>query len=246
MIYLHKLLPLIASPLGLVVMLGLTGLLLKRRWLGFLSLALLIAFSLPLTATAVWKGLEADFPFREVADLEGQDAVVVLSGIVGARPVDGKLLTDWGDPDRFFTGLQILEERKAGVLILTQGKVPWAQGPTEGVILRDQAIRMGVSPDKILLTAEAANTFEEAQAVKALMDERKLESVVLVTSSFHMPRAKRIFDSVGIVSEPYPTDFKTLGAELNWLSFVPSAGAFSRTSSGLREYIGRIYYALRS
>ena len=71
-----------------------------------------------------------------------------------------------------------------------------------------------------------------------------LDHIILVTSSFHMPRSKRLFDHAGINNVAYPTDFQA-NATTNWLDMIPSAKAFKETSSGLREYIGRMYYWLR-
>ena len=50
MIYLHKLLPLIISPLGLVVFLIITGICLRRWWIITLSCFVLLLSSLPITA----------------------------------------------------------------------------------------------------------------------------------------------------------------------------------------------------
>jgi uncharacterized SAM-binding protein YcdF (DUF218 family) len=53
-----------------------------------------------------------------------------------------------------------------------------------------------------------------------------------------------LFDHAGINSVGYPTDFQA-NAATSWLDMIPSAEAFEETSSGLREYIGRMYYWLR-
>ena len=67
---------------------------------------------------------------------------------------------------------------------------------------------MGIFPEQILLTSIVSNTAEESVAVKDLMAERQLNKIILVTSSFHMPRAKLLFDQAGVETYPYPTDFK--------------------------------------
>ena len=82
-------------------------------------------------------------------------------------------------------------------------------------------------------------------AVKELMAEYGLTKIILVTSSFHLPRAKLLFDKAGVDTYPYPTDFKAASRDVTWLHFIPSADAFSDTSNGIREYIGRFYYWLK-
>ena len=70
--------------------------------------------------------------------------------------------------------------------------------------------------------------------------------VILVTSAFHMKRAKKVFEREGIVVIPYPVDFhsnKSLYSSLrNPLKWVPSSSSLSTNSFAIREIIGRIIY----
>lgn len=243
-IYLHKLLPLIVSPLGLLVVLMLLGVFLKRMWPTYSALVLTIVFSLPLTAHIIWRDLESPYPYKHADQIGKHDAVVVLSGMLGGFESDRGFVTEWGDPDRFFTGISLFKRGKAENVIFTRGQLPWSNSPPEGEVLRLKAVEMGVPESQILLTGVAANTAEEATQVKELMQIKGFKSVILVTSSFHMPRSKLLFDKAAVVSEAFPTDFKA-NSGLSWLSFIPSADAFKKTSSGFREYIGRLYYWLR-
>ena len=155
-------------------------------------------------------------------------------------------VTQWNDTDRFFAGLQVLEAGKAELIIFTRGKISWMELPPEGERLKALAIQMGVDSDQILLTEIVENTADEAQAVLELTKIHGISSVILVTSSFHLPRAQLVFNQAGVVNEAYPADFKFLYRPYVWLSFLPNAEAFFWTSSGIREYIGRLYYWIRT
>ena len=48
----------------------------------------------------------------------------------------------------------------------------------------------------ILLTDNIQNTDQEAKSVKKLLNQNN--KIILVTSAFHMPRAKKIFKAVDI------------------------------------------------
>jgi uncharacterized SAM-binding protein YcdF (DUF218 family) len=245
MIYLHKLLPLIISPLGLVVFLIVTGICLRRWWMITLSCFVLLLSSLPITAQFIWKDLEKQYPPKALSELGSYDAVVVLSGMLSPFEHNGTLHLEWGDPDRFFAGINVLKSGKAPTLIFTRGKMPWSSLPAEGELLKAKAVELGINESQILLSNTVANTAEEAEAVAQLISANGLRRIVLVTSSFHMPRAKLLFDKQGIDSLPFATDFKATGQTRSWLSFLPSASGFSRTSAGIREYIGRFYYKLK-
>ena len=79
---LHKLLPLVVSPLGLVVFLVALSVILRRRGPAFVGLLVLLVCSLPVTGDRLWGVVEADYPHRSVESTENADAVVVLSGML--------------------------------------------------------------------------------------------------------------------------------------------------------------------
>ncbi len=245
MIYLHKLLPLVASPLGLLIGLMLLALVLRRQWPVYCALFILLVCSFPLTARSIWVGLESEYQYQAPTTVPKADAVLVLSGMLGGFETEDGYVTEWGDPDRFFVGLQLVKMGKADRLIFTRGKMPWSESPPEGELLKQKALEMGIFPEQILLTSIVSNTAEESSAVKDLMAEHELNKIILVTSSFHLPRAKLLFDQGGVETYPYPTDFKAKSRDITWLHFIPSADAFRNTSSGIREYLGRIYYWLK-
>ena len=244
MIYLHKLLPTLVSPLGVVVCLILVGLAARSRRLIAAALIILITTALPITGHYSWKLLESSFPPKTIDTLKNYDAVVVLSGMVSGFKYDGKDYLSWGSPERLFAGIDILKAGKAQIIVFTGGQLPWDDFQPEGEILREKSIEFGVEPSKIKVTGPAYNTAQEAEEVKRLINTLNLEDVLIVTSSFHMPRAKLLFESNGINVDPFPVNFKASRKKLNWLSFLPSAGGFGRTSSAIREAIGRLYYRI--
>ena len=134
-------------------------------------------------------------------------------------------MSQWGGAiDRFFVGIDLLDAGKAPLIIFTRAQWPWLNLPPEGEILAKRALTMGVSSNQILLTGTVTTTADEANEIKTLMELAGMERVILVTSAYHMPRAKMLFDRAGINSIPHPTDFKSSGGHLDWMSFVPSGG----------------------
>ena len=67
--------------------------------------------------------------------------------------------------------------------------------------------------------------------------------IILVTSAFHMPRAKMLFERQGFEVEPFPVDFQNSDRPRRTiLSFVPSAQALVKTETAMREGVGLLYY----
>ncbi len=242
MIYFHKLLPLIASPLGIICALLLFGMARRRVWPICLASIIMLVSAWPLTARLVWSALESKYPYTRIHEVRAADAVIVLSGMLGGFRSGSEYVTQWGDPDRFFAGISLMKAGKAKKIIFTRGKMPWNDAPPEGEVLAEKALDLGLKRDDILLTAIVSNTSEEVNAVRTLANSSNIYSVILVTSSFHMPRAHLLFKQAGVEVIPYPTDFKVGDGKLTWLDYMPSADAFSMTSAGIREYLGRAYY----
>ena len=164
MIYLHKLLPLVASPVGLLIGLMLLALVLKRQWPVYWALFILLVCSFPLTARFIWVGLESEYQYQAPITVPKADAVLVLSGMLGGFETEDGYVTEWGDPDRFFVGVQLVKMGKADRLIFTRGKMPWSESPPEGELLEQKALEMGIFPEQILLTSIVSNTLFKAPA----------------------------------------------------------------------------------
>ena len=245
MLLVHKLLPLIFSPLGLVVGLWLLAFVFRRTLLAWLGLVVLLICALPATGTYVWKTLETDYPYQPITAVDEADAVVVLSGMLGGFEYQGETVPEWGESvDRLFAGVALYKAGKAPLVIFTRGYWPWLDLPPEGEILAQHAIGAGVPDSKILLTDLVQNTEDEAREVNNVMTFGGLKRVILVTSSYHMPRARMLFTRAGVDTIPYAVDFRGQSG-LNWMSWIPSADGLSDTSDGFREWIGRLYYRVK-
>ncbi len=245
MIYFHKILPLIFSPLFFIISLIIFGLIIGSKKISLTGVIILVILSMPIVSDKLIAYLESDYELIKPSKVESADAVVVLSGMVKTIQTKNGLDYEWGEAaDRIFAGIDLFKSNKAPVLILTGGKLPWSIGVPEGEYLRNVAIDLGVPKKDILITENVENTDQEAKAIKKilLLDNPK---VILVTSAFHMPRAQLVFEAAGINVIPFPVDF-IIGAEkLTFMSFIPSAGSFASTSFFVREMIGRTYYSLK-
>ena len=245
MIYLHKILPLIFSPLFFIITLIILGLILGSKKISLTGVAILVIFSMPIISGKLIAYLESDYELIKPSKVESADAVVVLSGMVKTIQTKNGLDYEWGEAaDRIFAGIDLFNSNKAPVLILTGGKVPWSIGVPEGEYLRDVAIKLGVPKKDILITENVENTNQEAKAIKKLLllDNPK---IILVTSAFHMPRAQLVFEAAEINVIPFPVDFRIVAQKITFMSFIPSADSFKETSFFVREMIGRAYYNLK-
>ena len=248
MIYLHKIIPLITSPLFLALTLLAISIILRKskfiklkNTLFLLSFLILFLFSNSLISNKLVKYIEEPYHPVKLSEVPASDFIVVLSGMV--HEVKDNVY-EWSDPDRFFAGIKLLNANKGKKIIYTGGLLPWEKKKnTEGELLKNKSIEFGVNENDILTTKKVQNTYEEANAIFYLINKKS--KIILVTSAFHMNRAEFLFKKHGFKVFPYPVDFQFKNNKITILDFIPSAGSLSRSSFVIREVLGRMYYRVK-
>ena len=104
---------------------------------------------------------------------------------------------------------------------------------------------LGISPSDIFIEGNSRNTIENAEYSFKIVDSLGLKKnkVVLITSAFHMPRAKETFEKAGFNIRPYPCAFSILPSSIRFSveSLIPAAWAFDAWGGFLKEMVGRVY-----
>lgn len=103
---------------------------------------------------------------------------------------------------------------------------------------------LGVARERLLLDNAARNTHENAVNAHRLADPAPGETWLLVTSAFHMPRAVGVFRAQGFAVVPWPTDYRTSGAEGIGPAEDNALDSLENTSLAIREWIGLVAYRL--
>lgn len=102
------------------------------------------------------------------------------------------------------------------------------------------AISFGVKKEDIILGEFAKDTKEEALFTKELLNN---EPFVLVTTASHMPRAMKLFRSLGLNPIAAPTNFTK---KCKGFFTVPSLGYFYKSQIAMHEYFGILWSILKS
>jgi len=244
MIYFHKLLPLLVSPLAIILYFLLISFFTKSRWPSICAIISVIIFSNPIVAQFGKTYLEKDYPVIELKNIPKVDSIVVLSGMIrNIEKTNGEIDYEFSEAvDRFEAGISLMELGKSTSIIFTRGWLPWSVGMPEGEYLRSLAVARGINTNNISLTPEVKNTDEEAEAIFRLLGGNN--TIALVTSAFHMPRAIKVFEQRNFNIVPIAVDRRAGVSKLTFLDFLPSGNAIAENSLFFREIIGRVYYAL--
>lgn len=216
------------------------------NWIVGLTLAFVWVLSCGVTTRFVGATLEQAWeikgkPHGDISGLPKADAIVVLGGGMGYHPKCGspEML---GAADRAWHGARLYKAGLAKIVSLSGPDVEKSTVP----LLED----LGIPKDAFMYFSGARNTEEESKFIIAEL--RKVcggnkPKILLVTSAWHMTRAKLLFERVGFDVVPAPTDFEmSYGLEfpLRVSDFFPSCEALSRNSYCVKEWVGNIGYRL--
>ena len=222
----------------------------KKTKFVYSAFIILFFFSNGILANSLWRLLEYPWKRLDYSLVDSSDGIVVLSGGgISLPPVNTRII-EWNDPDRFLAGIDLYKANKSNRLIFTGGVNPLVAGSTpEGDIYIREAISMGIPKKNLFTTYPVSNTLQEAKAIKKLLNNEipaSQKKIILVTSAFHMNRAKTVFEKEGIIVLPYPVDFKGnnsfSSSFRNPLMWVPNSSSLSSSTTAIREIIGRIIY----
>ncbi|MEI7681055.1 MAG: YdcF family protein, partial [Betaproteobacteria bacterium] len=207
---------------------------------------LLYCASAPFIAHPLFRYAENHAIKKSPQDVPRADAIVVLGGMLRTVEATGGTATEWSNPNRFYGGIELYKLGKAEKLIFTGGKLPWeTDSITEGEKLRQFALAQGVPAKDIVVTSEVQNTEQEAAAVRDILKDGKT-SVLLVTSAFHMPRARQLFLQQGLIVIEYPVDFKVSNREKTVLDLSPDPETLFLITTAIREQLGITFYWMKN
>ena len=109
---------------------------------------------------------------------------------------------------------------------------------------------LGIPKEDIIIEGNSKNTEENAKNSRKIVDSIGLNKTktVLITSAFHIPRAKATFEMAGIQVRPYPCAFSILPSSLKFSaeSLLPSTSAMDAWAGLFKELIGIAYIKMKN
>ncbi|RYM05010.1 YdcF family protein [Sporolactobacillus sp. THM7-7] len=195
---------------------------------------LLYLFFIPITGILLVHPLEDRYQPPEQWD---GDVIVMLGGGAtrGTPDVNGKGNLSGNAANRLLTVLRLYNETNLPI-ILSGGQV-YADSGTEADIAKRQLMSLGVPENKITAENKSITTRTNAENTKKLLATYHYKRPILVTSAFHMPRAVKNFEKIGVSVQPYPADYLTSRKIAIYpMQFAPSGGYAAFIA--IKEYVG--------
>jgi uncharacterized SAM-binding protein YcdF (DUF218 family) len=226
----------------LAVVLGALG---YRRAIGKILLwagcAVFIVFSLPAVGISLLQSLPAGKPIDDAGLAEAQAIVLLSAGIYPNAPeYDGKDTASNSTLVRARYAAKLHRESSLPILALGGRAVPsdLSEASVAASLLRDE---LGVPVRWVV--GEGRDTLESAVAARAVLRPIGIETIALVTSPLHGPRAAAVFEDAGFTVRLAATGFQPM-SRIGWRDFLPSAKGFSISNRALNEVLGRLWSAV--
>jgi len=203
------------------------------------------AWSLPITSLWLGGALEQRYPYRPAEQLPTADAIVVLGG----NTANGR--ANWFEPYNRETAVlrvdaatELYRAGRAPKVVLSGGALEGDVSEARG--MAHQMRQNGVPETALILENASRTTYENAALTEDTLRSHAIQSVLLVTSALHMPRAMAAFSKQGVQATAAPAPPQIVvphdGSVQLW---IPNRRAFDASRSIIKEYAGLLVYWVR-
>jgi uncharacterized SAM-binding protein YcdF (DUF218 family) len=197
----------------------------RRMWRGAALVAVFAVGYFAVTLVQVWRTGRAD-------DRGPVDAIVVM----GAAQYDGRPSPQLAA--RLDHVVELWPDGVAPWVVVTGGKIPGDRF-TEAQASADYLVEHGVPESVVMLEDQGSNSYESLVAVEAMLGERDLDSVLIVTDPYHSLRSKLIAGEVGLNASVSSTETSVVtGADSAKRHLKEAAGVAVGRLIGFRRLAG--------
>ena len=246
---LSKILSFLSSPLTWVFILMLWSIKTKsksrKKRLNIISISVLFFFSNSFVVDEIFRLYEQRDDITKQMDSHF-DIAIVLGGFMTYDPISN-LEGFHESSDRFLHAYRLLKQGKVDKVLLSGGSGSILRAEDkEAELMRLFLLKIGEDREHFIFETESKNTRQNAvNSALAIKKNKPNGKYLLITSGYHMPRALKCFEKVGVPVTPYSVDHY-IGErryEPDYL-LMPNTGALERWRILIHEWMGRVTYKL--
>ncbi len=186
--------------------------------------------------------LEIDAKAAAAENLDGAAGIIVLGGAI-----DTATSLTGGEPhlnesaDRMVEALRLAARYPSLPVFFSGGKAdlfPRQDFDTEAASALRFFEGFNLAPPRLRFEDRSRNTLENAVESAKALQPKPGQKWILVTSAFHMPRAKALFEGQGFEILARPVDFRTNGFNGWWRPFPRASEGLRRLDLAAKEWAG--------
>ena len=203
------------------------------------TLALLWIFSLPVVGSLLARQLETGQVLAPEARPTAQAIVVLGGGVCYDAPEFGESAACAATLERLHYAAWLY--RRTQLPLLVTGGDPKGFGIAESAVMK-QVLERDFNVPVRWQEGASDDTMQNAVLTRKLLTENGIQSVLLVTQGWHMPRAAKLFRQAGLQVTPAGTGFHSV-KRLTVLDFLPSVEGLESSRIFFHEVIGMLWAA---
>jgi len=162
--------------------------------------------------------------------------------VLGPFLDEDKYLPIRSESIRFTQAVQLYKQNKFDKFLIS--------GNDKADLTRQHLIELCVPPEDILVEDKSNNTYENAVLSSRFLSQRGdiSKRILLITSAYHMRRAKKCFDKVGLKVTPLSVDYKTSkpGWSIKLKKIIPNQNALWQWELLFHECASTIFFRLKN
>jgi len=250
MFFLKKLVLALILPPGLIFLLLVVSFILiylRKKWgkrILLVSILLYYCLSISPVSNMLLKGLENKYPVVTTPPLNIKYVAVLGGG--ASNKFSGLPSTSRLNPSstaRLLDGLRLFNKIEDAFLITSGGGTNNKTMEQETCFqMKNLALMLGFNEERIITTCNSRDTNEEAKDIQKIVGN---QSILLVTSAFHMARSVFLFEKQGINLTPSPCDFLAQNKlKYRIQDFLPQPMRLRNSTLAIKEFIGLIFYKI--
>jgi uncharacterized SAM-binding protein YcdF (DUF218 family) len=235
----------------IAVFAGLGLLLLILRWrhaakFAGLALSVLVVAALSPVGNMLFTPLEQRFPFLAYPD-KPIDGIIILGGSYDTVSHSYQSEIVLQEDTYPVTVVPDLARRYPKAKIIFSGGTsdPLKPGLSEAAIVKQIFISWGIPADRILTEEQSQTTEENARFTARMLRPTPQSRWLLVTSSYHIPRAMGAFRKAGFNVLAFPAGPRTHGWVDFWWPSDTATDNLRRVDLAVHEWLGLAAYRLR-
>lgn len=140
-----------------------------------------------------------------------------------------------GDRFRIIAAAELYKKNKDLDFIASGGKGQLKiikKAPYLADIIKKELINLGIPGNKIIKEKKSGNTFQQLKELKKIIDNKKLNEVIIISNKYHLPRIKAILQ--------YRNEFFSLNKK-GKIKLVAAENIISQSDKKQKEFFSNLY-----
>lgn len=188
-----------------------------------------------------------EVPAKSLSDIDSHyDYGVLLGGMISQDFKNDKIVPQISI-DRLMQTIVLYKKGYLDKILIVGGSGNLIDTTCESIYLRRYLMKIGIPIQDIIVEKLSRNTRENAiESYKMIGNDSIQPKILLVTSAFHMRRAKKCFEKVGFKNiDTFPTTnfHGTFRVDFNYL-FVPDVEILAKWNFLIKEWVGYVVYSI--